>query len=86
MYAIIGASGNTGNVIAQKLLAHGEKVRAIGRDATRLAGLVQKGAEAFVAGVTDVEALTQAFRGAKAVYLMIPPIRVILMCGKSRSA
>jgi len=73
MYAIIGASGNTGSVIAQRLLGHGEKVRAIGRDAARLAGLVQKGAEAFVANVTDAEALTQAFRGAKAVYLMIPP-------------
>ena len=73
MYAIIGASGNTGNVIAQKLLAQGEKVRAIGRDAARLAGLVQKGAEVFVANVTDASALTQAFRGTKAVYLMIPP-------------
>jgi uncharacterized protein YbjT (DUF2867 family) len=73
MYAIIGASGNTGSVIVQKLLAHGEKVRAIGRDAGRLASLVQKGAEAFVANVTDAPALTEAFRGTKAVYLMIPP-------------
>ena len=47
MYAIIGASGNTGSVVAGKLLAHGEKVRVIGRDAKRLEGLVQKGAEAF---------------------------------------
>jgi len=73
MYAIIGASGNTGSVVAQKLLAHGEKVRVIGRDAKRLEGLVQKGAEAFVANVSDAAALTQAFNGAKAVYLMIPP-------------
>ena len=73
MYAIIGASGNTGKVIASKLLAHGEKVRVIGRDAKRLEGFVQKGAEAFVANVTDGAALTRAFRGAKAVYLMIPP-------------
>ena len=73
MYAIIGASGNTGSAVAGKLLAHGEKVRVIGRDAKRLEGLVQKGAEAFVADVNDVAALSQAFRGAKAVYLMIPP-------------
>jgi uncharacterized protein YbjT (DUF2867 family) len=73
MYAIIGASGNTGKVVAGKLLAHGEKVRVIGRDASRLESLVQKGAEGFVASVTDAAALTRAFTGAKAVYLMIPP-------------
>ena len=74
MYAITGATGNTGSVIAAKLLGRGEKVRVIGRDAGRLEGLVQKGAEAFVADVTDAAALTKAFTGAKAVYAMIPPI------------
>jgi uncharacterized protein YbjT (DUF2867 family) len=73
MYAIIGATGNTGSIIASKLLAHGEKVRVIGRDAQRLESLLQKGAEAFVANVDDSAALTKAFSGAKAVYLMIPP-------------
>jgi len=73
MYAIIGASGNTGGVIAGKLLAHGGKVRVIGRDAKRLERLVQKGADAFVADVGDAASLTKAFSGAKAVYLMIPP-------------
>ena len=73
MYAIIGASGNTGKVVAGKLLAQGEKVRVIGRDAGRLESLVKRGAEAFVAGVGDAAALTKAFTGAKAVYLMIPP-------------
>ena len=42
MHAIIGASGNTGSVVARKLLAHGEKVRVIGRDAKRLESLVQE--------------------------------------------
>jgi uncharacterized protein YbjT (DUF2867 family) len=32
MYVIVGATGNTGSVVAEKLLARGEKVRAIGRD------------------------------------------------------
>ncbi len=73
MYAIIGASGNTGSVVAGRLLGHGEKVRVIGRDAKRLEGLVQKGAEAFLANATDAASLIKAFSGAKAVYLMIPP-------------
>jgi len=73
MYAIIGASGNTGKVVAGKLLAHGEKVRVIGRDPSRLQHLIQKGADAVAADVGDAAALTRAFSGAKAVYLMIPP-------------
>jgi uncharacterized protein YbjT (DUF2867 family) len=73
MYAITGATGNTGSVIATKLLARGENVRVIGRDASRLERFVQKGAEAFFADVTDAAALTKAFTGAKAVYAMIPP-------------
>ena len=73
MYAIIGASGNTGSVVASKLLAHGEKVRVIGRDPSRLERFIEKGAEAMAADVGDAAALTRAFTGAKAVYLMIPP-------------
>ncbi len=73
MYAIIGASGNTGKVVAGTLLAHGEKVRVIGRSASHLEALVQKGGEACVADASDAAAVTGAFSGAKAVYLMIPP-------------
>jgi len=73
MYAITGATGNTGSVIATKLLASGKKVRVIGRDARRLDDFVRRGAEAFVADVTDATALTNAFTGAEAVYAMIPP-------------
>ena len=73
MIAIVGASGNTGGVAAEKLLAGGKKVRAIGRDAGRLEKLTGKGAEAFTADVFDAAALTKAFEGAEAVYAMIPP-------------
>ncbi len=48
-------------------------MRVIGRDAARLSGLAQKGAEAFVADVTDASSLTKAFMGSKAIYAMIPP-------------
>ena len=73
MYVITGATGNTGSVITEKLLAKGEKVRVVGRDAKRLERFTQKGAEPFVADATDANALTKAFSGAKAVYAMIPP-------------
>jgi len=73
MYVITGATGNTGGVVAERLLAGGEKVRVVGRDPKRLERFVQKGAEPFVAEATDAAALTNAFAGAKAVYAMIPP-------------
>jgi len=73
MYAITGASGNTGRVVAEKLLAEGEKVRVIGRDTSRLIRLQQKGAEPFAADLTDAAALARAFEGARAAYVLVPP-------------
>lgn len=73
MYAITGATGNTGKRIAEALLAKGERVRAMGRSAERLKSLAERGAEPCVALLDDVDAMTRAFTGAKAVYLMIPP-------------
>lgn len=73
MIVVAGATGNTGKVVAEKLLARGQKVRVIGREASRLEPLVSSGAEAFVADLTDAGALTRAFAGATAVYVMIPP-------------
>ena len=73
MYVITGATGNTGKVAAEKLLATGAKVRVIGRDAERLERFSQKGAEAVVADMTDAAALEKAFSGARAVYAVMPP-------------
>lgn len=73
MYVIVGATGNTGNVIAKNLLQHGETVRVIGRDAARLKALTDQGAEAFIGSADDAAAMTRAFTGATAVYTMIPP-------------
>ncbi|HUN62494.1 MAG TPA: NmrA family NAD(P)-binding protein [Candidatus Sulfotelmatobacter sp.] len=73
MYVITGATGYTGSRVAEKLLAQGGQVRVVGRDAMRLEPFVKKGAEAFVADITNTGALTKAFSGAKGVYAMIPP-------------
>jgi uncharacterized protein YbjT (DUF2867 family) len=73
MFVIAGATGNTGSVIAETLLARGEKVRVIGRSASRLAPFVKKGAEAAVTDVTDASGLSKAFQGARGVYALVPP-------------
>jgi uncharacterized protein YbjT (DUF2867 family) len=74
LYVILGASGNTGSIIGESLLSKGKKVRVVGRDAARLQRFVRKGAEAFTAQLSDAAALTVAFRGARAAYLLLPPI------------
>jgi uncharacterized protein YbjT (DUF2867 family) len=74
MYVILGATGNTGSIIADSLLSKGKKVRVVGRDAGRLQRFVRKGAEAFTGDTNDAVALTKAFSGAHAAYLMLPPI------------
>src|SRR6267378_2193739 len=74
MYVILGASGNTGSIIANFLLSKGEKVRVVGREVGRLQRFARKGAEAFTADLSDAAALTKAFSGARAAYLMLPPL------------
>jgi uncharacterized protein YbjT (DUF2867 family) len=73
MYIITGATGHTGSIAAEKLLATGAKVRVIGRDAKRLERFSREGAEAVVADMTDAAALEAAFSGARAVYAVMPP-------------
>jgi uncharacterized protein YbjT (DUF2867 family) len=59
--------------VATNLLAGGQKVRVVGRNAAHLQPLAAKGAEAFVADVTDAVALAKAFDQAESAYVMIPP-------------
>jgi uncharacterized protein YbjT (DUF2867 family) len=73
MYVVLGATGNTGSVVAKALLDANQKVRVVGRSKERLAGFVIRGAEAFEADLMDSAALTKAFTGARAVYALLPP-------------
>ena len=73
MYVVTGATGNTGRIVANRLLDQGKKVRVIGRNRERLQPFVARGAEAFVADLSDQAAVKQAFTGTNAVYAMIPP-------------
>ena len=73
MYVVLGASGNTGHVVATNLLAAGQKVRVVGRNAAHLQSLTAKGAETFIADLTDAGTLAKAFHQADGAYVMIPP-------------
>jgi uncharacterized protein YbjT (DUF2867 family) len=72
MIVVTGATGRTGRATVEALLAKGEKIRVVGRDAKKLEVFTAKGAEAFVGHVEDSAAMTKAFTGASAVYLVVP--------------
>jgi len=73
MYAVIGATGNTGRVVAENLLAAGLPVRVTGRTEDRLATFVEQGAEAAVGDVSDAEFIARVCDGVGGVYHLIPP-------------
>jgi uncharacterized protein YbjT (DUF2867 family) len=73
MYVVMGATGNTGSVVAQRLLALGKPVRVIVRSAEKAAALAKQGAEVAVADLSDDRALAQAMRGAAGLYYLSPP-------------
>lgn len=72
MITVLGASGNTGGRVVRRLRENGEAVRAVGRDAGRLADAAGFGAEPYVADIADRAALAAALRGADAAYVLMP--------------
>lgn len=70
MFAIMGATGQTGSAALAAALAAGHAVKAIVREPSRAATLAEKGAVLAKADLDNVAALTAAFAGADAVYVL----------------
>jgi uncharacterized protein YbjT (DUF2867 family) len=73
MYAITGITGQVGSVLGQQLLDDGLPVRAVVRDAAKGEAWAAHGAEVALADVNDAAALTRAFSGVEAVFVLLPP-------------
>jgi uncharacterized protein YbjT (DUF2867 family) len=73
LVTITGATGNIGKALADRLLHSGVTIRAVARTAERLLPLAAQGAEARVGDMANTAFLTEALRGADAVFAMIPP-------------
>jgi NAD(P)H dehydrogenase (quinone) len=73
MYAITGITGNVGGALARTLLAAGQPVRAVVRDARKGEAWASRGCEVVVAEMEDASALAKAFSGATAVFILPPP-------------
>ncbi len=73
MFVVLGASGNTGKVVAETLLTQKKKVRVVLRDAAKGQAWKEAGADVSIADVEDGAALERAFSGAEGVYVLLPP-------------
>ena len=72
MYAITGITGKVGGAMARALLAAGQAVRAVVRDAKKGEVWAALGCEIALAEMEDKAALTKAFTGATAVFILPP--------------
>ncbi len=73
MYVVAGITGNTGSVVANTLLEHKVPVRVIARNAAKAEAWKARGAEVVIAELGDQAALTEALRGARGAYFLVPP-------------
>ena len=73
MFVVLGASGNTGKVAAETLLAQKKKVRVVLRDAAKGQAWKEAGADVSIADVEDGAALERALSGAEGAYVLLPP-------------
>lgn len=73
MIVITGATGQVGSKIVAKLLSKGEIVKALGRNQKKLEELKILGASVENVEPNDIAALTNAFKGADVVFLILPP-------------
>src|ERR1700704_6798162 len=72
MHAVTGITGKVGGVLAGTLLADGQPVRAVVRDAEKGASWAARGCDLAVATMEDAAALTSAFQGAEGVFVLPP--------------
>ena len=72
-YVITGSLGNISKPVSEKLIAAGHNVTIITSNQDKVKAIEALGAKAAVGSVEDVLFLKQAFKGADAVYTMVPP-------------
>jgi uncharacterized protein YbjT (DUF2867 family) len=73
MFVVLGATGNTGKVVAETLIAQKKAVRVVLHNAAKGEAWKARGAEVAVADVEDGAALERAFKGAEGAYVLLPP-------------
>jgi uncharacterized protein YbjT (DUF2867 family) len=73
VFVIVGGTGRVGSATAEALLAQGQPVTFIARNASRTGRWRERGAQVAVADVRDVDALRSVFRRGRRAFLLNPP-------------
>ena len=73
-FVVTGAAGHVSKPLTERLLKKGHDVTVVGRSPKNLEGLVKLGAKTAIGDMGDVPFLTETFKGADGVYLMLPPM------------
>src|ERR1700688_4338512 len=73
MFVVLGASGNTGKVVAETLLRQKKKVRVVLHDAAKGKAWGEAGADVAIADIDEGATLERAFSCAGGVYALLPP-------------
>jgi len=69
---VTGSLGNISQPLTATLIAQGHQVTVISSDAKKQTAIEALGATAAIGSIADVKFLTNTFKGANAVYAMIP--------------
>jgi NAD(P)H dehydrogenase (quinone) len=73
MLVVTGITGNVGGEVARSLLAAHLPVRGIVRDVRKGATWAARGCELRAADINDAAALSNVFKGADGVFILVPP-------------
>ena len=70
---LTGSLGNISKPLAEILIKNGHEVTIISSDSKKASDIEALGAKAAIGSVSDLAFLTDAFKGADAIYTMVPP-------------
>ena len=73
MIVVTAPTSNIGHQVLENILAHGEPVRVIARDPSRLPPQTCERAEIIQGSHGDLDVVSRAFAGADAVFWLVPP-------------
>jgi NAD(P)H dehydrogenase (quinone) len=73
MFVVTGITGNVGGEVAHNLLAAGQPVRGVVRETRKGEAWAKRGCDIVEADINHAAALSAAFKGAAAVFVLVPP-------------
>lgn len=73
MHIVLGGTGHVGSAVVDTLLARGEAVTLVTRNAAHAAPWAARGAQVAQADILDVDALREVLRQGRRAFLLNPP-------------